>query len=143
MTTGWPEVPLGDVATIVSGATPKTSREEYWDGDICWATPQNLSDLGTKYISDTPRKLTAAGLKSCSASILPAGSVLLSSRAPIGLVAINRVPMATNQGFKSLVPDDSRLYASYLYWWLVTNRSRLEKMGPRSHLQGNLEGNRM
>jgi type I restriction enzyme S subunit len=91
MTTRSPEVPLGDVATVVSGGTPKTSREDYWGGDICWATPQDLSDLSTKYISDTPRRLTAAGLKSCSASILPAGSVLLSSRAPIGLSTIKEV----------------------------------------------------
>jgi type I restriction enzyme, S subunit len=127
--TAWPEVPLGEVATVVSGATPKTAREDYWNGDVCWATPKDLSELGAKFIEDTPRKLTPEGLQACAAAVLPAGSVLLSSRAPIGLVAINTVPMATNQGFKSLVPNLERVDSNYLYWWLVTNRRKLESLG--------------
>lgn len=129
MTTAWPEVALGDVAEVVSGATPRTSIAEYWGGDICWVTPKDLSELGTSRIADTPRKLTAAGLASCGATVLPRNSVLLSSRAPIGLVSINSVPMATNQGFKSLVPRRDRLDHGYLYWWLRSNRSLLESLG--------------
>lgn len=129
MSSTWPEVALGEVATIVSGATPKTSNQSCWGGDTYWATPKDLSELDAKYISRTPRTLTDEGLRSCSARILPPGSLLLSSRAPIGLVAINTVPMATNQGFKSLIPDPSRLDVSYLYWWTATHRGLLESLG--------------
>ncbi|GGS00484.1 type I restriction modification enzyme protein S [Micromonospora fulviviridis] len=125
----WPKARLSDCCEIVSGATPKTGVEEYWDGEIPWATPKDLSVLRGTYIHDTPRKITAAGLRSCAASVLPAGSVLLSSRAPIGHVAINTIPMATNQGFKSLVPDARAVEAKYLYWWLKGNRSYLEGLG--------------
>lgn len=125
----WETAKLGDVCEVVSGATPKTSVEEFWNGEIRWATPKDLSDLkGEVEINETARRISAAGLASCGARVLPVGSVLLSSRAPIGHVAINTVPMATNQGFKSLVPDDS-VVARFLYWWLVANRSRLEAMG--------------
>jgi type I restriction enzyme S subunit len=125
----WPEVRLDECCEIVSGATPSTSIAEYWDGDICWATPKDLSVLAGAVISDTPRKITAAGLASCAADVLPPGSVLFSSRAPIGHVAINAVPMATNQGFKSFVPKPSRVEARFLYWWLKANRAYLESLG--------------
>lgn len=125
----WPLVRLDECSEIVSGATPSTSVREYWGGDIPWATPKDLSELTTPLISDTPRKLTAAGLSASSASLLPPGSVLFSSRAPIGHVAMNVVPMATNQGFKSFVPRPDRLYAPYLYWWLRTNRAYLQGLG--------------
>ena len=120
---------LAECCEIVSGATPSTSVEEYWDGAVCWATPKDLSDLDGHYISDTPRKLTTEGLNSCSASILPPNSVLFSSRAPIGHVAINEVPMATNQGFKSFVPKADVIDAKYLFHWLRTNRTYLESLG--------------
>ncbi len=129
MMPSWLDTTLGDIAEIVSGATPKTSAEEYWDGGIPWATPKDLSELDGTYIESTPRTLSTLGLKSCSATLLPARSVLLSSRAPIGHVAINSVPMATNQGFKSLVPDTTRAYSKFLYWWLRFHRPQLEAMG--------------
>lgn len=125
----WTRAPLADVAEIVSGATPKTSVESYWEGGIPWATPKDLSSLTGPYIGSTPRTITAAGLASCGANVLPAGSVLFSSRAPIGHVAINTVPMATNQGFKSMVPKDGHLDAKYLFHWLKANRSYLEGLG--------------
>jgi len=125
----WPKVKLGDVCEIVSGATPKTGVQEYWNGDICWATPTDLSALKEKYIASTERKITELGLSNCAAKILPANSVLFTSRAPIGLVAINAVPMATNQGFKSFVPLASKLDKGYLYWWLLVNRSYINAMG--------------
>lgn len=124
----WPMRPLGEVATVVSGATPKTSNEKFWGGKVNWVTPAELSKLDGIYIGKTERTLTEEGLASCSAQILPAGSVLLSSRAPIGLVAINTVPMATNQGFKSLIPG-SELDALYLYFWLKTNTATLQNLG--------------
>src|ERR1700730_6817789 len=126
--TSWPSVPIKQCARVVGGATPKSGVLGFWDGDIAWVTPKDLSDLDGKFIHDTPRKITQLGLKSCSAELLPADSVLFSSRAPIGHVAINTRPMATNQGFKSFVPG-AKLDPSFLYWWLSANRSRLEHLG--------------
>lgn len=125
----WPQVRISEVTEIVSGATPKTEVSNYWGGQIAWATPADLSGVIGTYINDTPRKITEAGLRSCSTSVLPANSVLFSSRAPIGHVAINTVPMATNQGFKSFVPDTKVLNAKFLFWWLKAHRKQLEAMG--------------
>ncbi len=124
----WPIVNISEVTKVVGGATPKSNINKYWGGDILWATPKDLSDLGEKYISDTPRKITESGLRSCATEILPPNSVLFSSRAPIGHVAINTEPMATNQGFKSFVPSP-KLDPSFLYWWLDANREYLQSMG--------------
>ncbi|MGC0143920.1 restriction endonuclease subunit S [Pseudactinotalea sp. Z1732] len=121
-------VRLGDVAEIVSGATPKSGVADFWDGDIAWVTPADLSKLEGPYISATPRTLTEEGVRSCSTNVLPVGSVLLSSRAPIGHVAINTVPMATNQGFKSLVPRPG-LEAKFLYHWLNSKTEYLQSLG--------------
>lgn len=129
MTAAWVRTTLGEIAEVVSGATPKTSVEEYWGGDVPWVTPKELSSIEGSSIQSTERTLTEAGLKSCAAALLPPQSVLLSSRAPIGLVAINDVPMATNQGFKSLVPHGNRVDTKFLYWWLRCHRARLEAMG--------------
>jgi type I restriction enzyme S subunit len=126
---GWKSVRFDECCEVVGGATPSTSVDGYWGGDICWATPKDLSDLEGSLISDTPRKLTRAGLDACAASVLPVGSVLLSSRAPIGHVAVNTVPMATNQGFKSFIPKPDRVNAKFLYWWLCVNRTYLEGLG--------------
>lgn len=120
---------LDECTRIVSGATPSTSISQYWDGEICWATPKDLSELSGPYLDDTPRKITEAGLRSCAAEVLPPGAVLFSSRAPIGHVAINRVPTATNQGFKSFVPVTDRLDSKYLYYWLQYKRPYLESLG--------------
>jgi type I restriction enzyme S subunit len=124
----WTTVAIKDVARVVGGATPKSGTAEYWDGDIPWTTPKDLSNLDGKYLADTPRKITDAGLRNCSAELLPAQSVLFSSRAPIGHVAINTVPMATNQGFKSFIPGPL-LDASFLFWWLKCHRAQLEMLG--------------
>jgi type I restriction enzyme S subunit len=129
MSNEWPKVSLVKCCEIASGATPKSSVAEYWNGEFCWTTPRDLSDLTGPYITDTPRKITEAGLHSCGARLLPPHSVLLSSRAPIGHVAINKVPMATNQGFKSLVPNPEMVDAKYLYHWLRTNRNYLASLG--------------
>jgi type I restriction enzyme S subunit len=125
----WKMNRLDECCDVVSGATPSTSVADYWDGAICWATPKDLSELEGVYISDTPRKLTEAGLQSCAATVLPAGSVLFSSRAPIGHVAVTTRPMATNQGFKSFVPKPDLVDAKYLYFWLRANRPYLESLG--------------
>lgn len=122
-------VPIVDIARVVSGGTPKTGVPEYWDGEVYWATPKDLSGLNTVEIHSTPRRLSPAGLNASSAEVLPPQSVLFSSRAPIGLLAINSVPMATNQGFKSFVPDSTKLEARYLYRWLELKRTWLQSLG--------------
>jgi type I restriction enzyme S subunit len=96
-------LPIGELATVVSGATPSTSKPEYWNGDIPWVTPADLAENGDVYYRGKPKRITQAGLDSCAASLLPPGSILFSSRAPIGHIALTTYPLCTNQGFKSLV----------------------------------------
>jgi len=128
MESGWPEVPLAECCEIVSGATPSRNVRAYWGGSILWATPRDLSGLQDVVLTDTAEKITEAGYSSCSAMLMPKGSILFSSRAPIGLVAIAGAEMCTNQGFKSLVPGpavDSR----YLYWCMKRMAPRIADMG--------------
>ena len=125
----WPVATVGEVCEVVSGATPRTGKPEFWDGNVPWVTPKDLSELGQKHLSDTPRKITKAGLKSCSARMLPAQSVLFSSRAPIGLVAINTIPVCTNQGFKSLVPRFDLVSPDFLFWWLKAQEKHVQSKG--------------
>ncbi|MXX74528.1 MAG: hypothetical protein F4210_07050 [Holophagales bacterium] len=113
----WRWTTLGEVTSVVGGGTPKTSRGEYWNGDIPWITPADLSGYERKEIRSGERYITAAGLRGSSAHLLPTGTVLFSSRAPIGYVAIAATPMATNQGFKSFVPP-SGIDPSFLYYYL-------------------------
>ena len=117
---------LGEIAEIISGSTPKSNVNDYWDGDIAWATPTDLSKLDNKEILTTARLLTQQGLESCSARILPPNSVLFTSRAPIGHIAINKIPMATNQGFKSFIPDTSKVDPNYLYYWLKEKKPYIQ-----------------
>lgn len=126
---GWPLRSIDKVAEIISGATPRTDVPEYWDGDINWVTPKELSGLDGIYIDVTERRITDAGLRSCAATVLPAGAVLFSSRAPIGHTAICATAMATNQGFKSFVPAASLLDGHYLLYWLRLRRQFLESLG--------------
>jgi len=113
----WTKVRIGDVGRVVSGATPRTDNPAYWNGNIRWATPRDLSGHQDPVVRETAKAITPAGIASCSAETLPIGSVLFSSRAPIGLVAITGVPMATNQGFKSVVPG-AEIDPRFLYWTL-------------------------
>jgi type I restriction enzyme S subunit len=125
----WRTVNICECARVVSGATPDTTKSEYWDGNINWTTPKDISELNSKYLFSTPRHITESGLRNCAAELLPINSVLFSSRAPIGLVAINKIPTATNQGFKSFIPDINKLDSLYLYYWLKANRKNIEKLG--------------
>lgn len=109
---------MGDIAEVVGGGTPRTSDpSNFENGDIPWLTPADLSGYTKRYVSHGARFITRKGLESSSARILPAGSVLFTSRAPIGYVAIARNPIATNQGFKSFVLKEGIL-PEYVYWWL-------------------------
>jgi type I restriction enzyme S subunit len=124
----WPMVRLVDCCEVKSGATPKTEIEQYWGGEIRWATPKDISRIENPYLFDTSDKITAEGYRSCSTQLIPVGTVIVSSRAPIGLVAIAGVEMCTNQGFKNLVPGPD-VYSNYLYHCMKANSGRLATLG--------------
>ena len=126
MKQGWEINKLGEVCDIVGGSTPKTGESSYWDGEHFWVTPAELD--GAKYISSTSRTITDAGVKSAHLQLLPSGTVLLSSRAPIGKVAITTTPMYCNQGFKNLVCSN-KLKNEYAYWFLYFNTEYLNSLG--------------
>jgi type I restriction enzyme, S subunit len=118
----WEVKKLEELAEIRSGGTPSTTEPEYWDGDVLWCTPTDITGLkGFKYLSDTSRKITPLGLKASSAEIIPSNSVVMTSRATIGECAINKVPISTNQGFKNFVPFDS-IDADFLFYILLTQQ---------------------
>lgn len=123
-----PLVKLADCCEIVSGATPRTDDPAYWGGDICWVTPKDLTDMEGRVLMDSPEKITTAGFASCSTQMLPIGTILLSSRAPIGHVAIAGRELCTNQGFKSLVPS-ARVNSAYLYHCIKHFVPRLAALG--------------
>ncbi len=119
---------IKDIGRVVSGSTPKTGIHNYWGGHIPWVTPKELSSLRGQYLNDSLEKITEEGYKSCSTTMLPTNSVLFSSRAPIGLVAINKIPVCTNQGFKSIIPNKD-VSSLYLYYTLKFFAKRLDSMG--------------
>ena len=125
----WELVRLGDIGQIVGGGTPDTSHREYWDsGDIAWITPADMSQQRTKYISHGRRNITEKGLASSSARILPKGSVIFSSRAPIGYVAIAENDLCTSQGCKS-VKFSVNVSPEYIYYALLAMREKIQRMG--------------
>ncbi len=114
---GWRRTTLGDECEIVSGSTPKTSEPSFWDGNIPWLTPADLSKWKGTYIDGGARYITQAGLDSCSARLFPKNTVMMSSRAPIGYTAIANTEMCTNQGFKSMLPSPS-VHPAWLRYFL-------------------------
>lgn len=112
---------LGELGTVYSGGTPSTKNEKYWDGSISWITPKDLASYSEKYISRGERSITQEGLKNSSATIIPNGAVLMSSRAPIGYVVIASNDITTNQGFKSILCDESKCLNEYMYYWIKSN----------------------
>lgn len=119
------------VVDIVNGATPSTAEPDYWDGSIEWATPDDLGKLTDKYIFHTTRKITDAGLANCGASLSPKGSILLSTRAPIGHIAISQIPICCNQGCRILKPT-SHIETSYMYYCLSDSKACLNALGQGS-----------
>ncbi len=107
---------LKHIGEIVGGGTPSTAVKEYWfNGSIVWITPKNMSKLKTNYIIDSDRKITLKGLQNSSTKLMPPDSIIMSSRAPIGYIAINKVPACTSQGCKSVVPYLSNMSEFLLY----------------------------
>lgn len=124
----WPIVKLKDCCEVVGGATPKRNVASYWDGDIPWITPKDVSNLSEPYIYEAPEYISKAGYKAAATYMLPVGTVLLTSRAPIGNVAIAGIELCTNQGFKSLIPGKN-IYNKYLYHCIKKFVPQLELLG--------------
>lgn len=125
----WIECKISDIGTVVGGATPSTKKaENYEGGNISWITPKDLSTFSGRYIKRGERNITETGLKSCSTQLLPKNTVLFSSRAPIGYVAIAANEVCTNQGFKSVIPNENT-DALFLYYLLKYNKDKIESMG--------------
>lgn len=106
------------ICKIINGSTPSTVNVEFWDGDIPWLTPKDLSGYSHRYIKNGERFITEKGYNSCSTSMVPKNSVLLTSRAPIGYLAIAEQSLCTNQGFKSLICNENTVKPLYMYYWL-------------------------
>ena len=125
----WIECKISDIGTVVGGATPSTKKpENYENGTIAWITPKDLSTFSGRYIQHGERNITEAGLRSCSTQLLPKNTVLFSSRAPIGYVAIAANDVCTNQGFKSVIPNENT-NPLFLYYLLKYNKDKIEGMG--------------
>ena len=118
---------LGDICEIVSGSTPKTTIEEDWDGDVKWITPAELNE-NVYIINDSVRKITKLAVEKTGLSSFPEGTVILSTRAPIGKVAIAGCEMYCNQGFKNLICSE-KIFNKYLYWFLKGNTMFLNSLG--------------
>ena len=125
----WVECTISDIGTVVGGETPSTKKSEnYVDGKIAWITPKDLSTFKGRYIVSGERNITESGLKSCSTKLLPKNTVLFSSRAPIGYIAIAANEVCTNQGFKSVIPNENT-DPLFLYYLLKFNKDKIERMG--------------
>ena len=118
---------LGDICNVVSGSTPKTNVEEFWDGDIKWITPAELTE-DSYVLEDSARKITELAVEKTGLNSFPKGTVILSSRAPIGKVAIAGCEMYCNQGFKNLICTEE-IYNEYLYWFLKSKKDYLNSLG--------------
>lgn len=124
----WDIKSLKNIAVIVNGSTPKSGVEEYWDGDINWITPTDLSQKLDVYLKDSQRKITNEGLNSCGTSLVPENTVILSTRAPIGSLAITGAQSCTNQGCKSLVVR-YKDHSLFLYYYLSISTNSLNNLG--------------
>jgi len=124
---GWIWTTIGEIGIVQSGGTPSTRNQEFWGDEISWITPADLSGYNEKYISKGNRSLSKIGLDYSSAKLLPKGTILFSSRAPIGYTVIAKNELATNQGFKNLIPTKS-LNSEYVYYYFQTLKSQAEKV---------------
>ena len=131
---GWVWCRLGDIGEIIGGGTPSTSIEEYWNGEVSWITPADLSNYSDKYIAQGKRNITQLGLDNSSAKLIPKGSILFSTRAPIGYVVIADRPLSTNQGFKSLSLSIN-MSEEFVYYFLLAEKERIKLLASGTTFQ--------
>ena len=124
----WSVRTIDEIAEVYNGATPSTADEENYGGDVVWITPKDLSNQQQKFIYQGDRNISRKGYESCSTHLLSSNTVLMSSRAPIGLLAIAKTELCTNQGFKSFVPKNDN-EATYLYYYLQAHLKQIEQLG--------------
>lgn len=124
----WAVKTIDDVVEVYNGATPSTADEENYGGDVVWITPKDLSNQQQKFIYQGERNISNKGYESCSTHLLPSNTVLMSSRAPIGLLAIAKTELCTNQGFKSFIPKNDN-EATYLYYYIQAHIKQIEQLG--------------
>ena len=130
----WEEGVLQDVISVKGGTTPSTKEPEYWDGDIYWTSPRDLSNHISVFQFDTERKITERGLAKIGSGLLPIGTVLMSSRAPIGYLAITEIPLAINQGYIAIICD--KVVSNYfIYLWCKVNMEEIKNSGNGSVFQ--------
>lgn len=116
----WEEGKLGDILSVKGGTTPSTKEPNFWDGDIAWTSPRDVTTLDGLYLFETEKKITQKGLEQISSGLLPAGTLLMSSRAPVGVLAFAEIPLAINQGYIAIL-DDKGYSKEFVYLWLKTN----------------------
>lgn len=130
----WEVGKLDDVISVKGGTTPSTTKPEYWNGNINWTSPRDLSNNKSIFLFDTERKISELGLKEIGSGLLPVGTVLLSSRAPIGYLTITEIPVAINQGYIANICD--KLVSNYfIFLWCKANMSEIENSGNGSVFQ--------
>lgn len=125
---GWEWKSFNNIGIIQSGGTPSTKEPHNFDGDIPWITPADLSDFDQKYISRGKRNISSLGVSKSSATIMPKGTILCSTRAPIGYVAIASNPLTTNQGFKNLILKDKNILSEYVFYYLKGNKQVFDNL---------------
>ena len=127
----WQKTKLGNIGKIVSGGTPSTDKLKYWNGDIFWITPTEITKLQGKYILNTERKITKLGLEKSSAKLIPAMSLIICSRATVGDCGINKIEITTNQGFKNIIPN-KKIDILFLYYFICTKKLQLKRISSGS-----------
>lgn len=125
---GWEVKQICDITKIFNGSTPSTTEEGNYGGEIVWITPKDLSDQNCKFVYQGARNITQAGYDSCSTTMVPKGTVVMSSRAPIGLLSIAQCDLCTNQGFKNMVPNDMT-DSKYLYYTIQQHIPQIQNLG--------------
>jgi type I restriction enzyme S subunit len=130
---GWRKGKLGDIIDVKGGTTPSTSVDEYWNGDNYWTTPKDLSNAQSPVLIDTERKITDLGVKQISSGVLPKGTLLLSSRAPIGYLAISQVPISINQGYIAI--QGKAVSNLFMLFWLKENMEAVKSKANGSTFQ--------
>ncbi|WP_129677403.1 restriction endonuclease subunit S [Candidatus Chloroploca sp. Khr17] len=131
----WALIPAKYIFSILNGSTPSSSEPLYWDGDIYWATPEDIGSLNGKILLDTRRKITEIGYDNTGTRLAPIGSIILTTRAPVGNLAIAGVSLCTNQGCKTLAPRSDSVNTTYFYYQLLARKEDLSALSTGTTFQ--------